>query len=693
MKQFPLTLPLAGLVLTASVTAFAEDTNIELDDLVISADFRPATAQETPISLTEIDEETIQSRSAQHLEEILNLAPNVNVSSGASRGQFYQIRGMGERSQFAAPINPSVGLIIDGIDFSRTGGAGTLFDIESVEVLRGPQGTKFGSNALAGIINMRSAEPTKEFKMRMQAGLAEYNTRNLGVAVGGTIIEDSLLGRASIYTHRSDSYMDNDFLGRDNTQNQDELTFRSKLKWLATDDVTVDFTLMHLNIDNGYDAFTLDNSRNSQSDQPGVDKQNTDAFGIKANWQVSDALILQSEVTYLHADIDYSFDSDWSFVGQFDDALFPYSAREAYQRERDNYSFEFRALSDKAGRIFNNSTDWTVGVFHIGQDEQFSQYNNYAGDFLVNGDYDTQNTAIYGQLDSRLTDKLTLITGARVEYFKANFDDSNPLKIDTSEVLYGGKLGLNYQANKAQLLFTSLSRGYKSGGVNNNASLNPNQREFDTEYMWNLEAGVKSTWLGGAMVTNLTAFYAKRDDAQVKSSLAVGQQFIDSTANAAKATHMGLEAGLDWFINDQFRVIGSLGLLDTEFDDYDQANPAAYDAEGRDVAHAPSYQYSLGTEWYPTQQLTVRANVEGKDAFYFSDSHAAKSNAYAIVNASVDYAVKNWTMTFWARNLFDKDYATRGFFFGNNPGNGYLDQTYTQFGEPRVVGLTATYDY
>jgi outer membrane receptor protein involved in Fe transport len=695
MKQLPLTLPLAGLILTASVSAFAEDTNIELDDLVISADFRPATAQETPVSLTEIDEETIEARSAQHLEEILNLAPNVNVSSGASRGQFYQIRGMGERSQFAAPINPSVGLVIDGIDFSRTGGAGTLFDIESVEVLRGPQGTKFGSNALAGTINMRSAEPTKEFKMRVQTGFAEYNTRNLGIAVGGTIIEDSLLGRASIYTHKSDGYMDNDTLNRDNTQNQDELTFRSKFRWLASDDATIDFTFMHLDIDNGYDAFTFDNDRNSQADQPGEDSQQTNAFGMQGNWQLSDAVILQSDISLVHSDVVYSYDADWGFDGQFDAGDFPYIGFEQFKRERDNFAFDLRALSDKAGRLFNGTTDWTVGAYYLNQDEGFNQDSDFGvfGASVVDGDYNTQNTAIYGQLDSHLTDKLTLVTGARIEYFKAQYDDSNALKISTSEVLYGGKLGLNYQANKDQLVFTSLSRGYKSGGVNNDGGLNPNQREFDTEYMWNLESGIKSSWLNGAMETNLTAFYAKRDDAQVKSSRAVGVQFIDAIANAAAATHYGLEAGMDWFVTDKFRVLGSLGLLETKFDDYEQADPDEYDAQGRDVAHAPSYQYSLGSEWYPSSNWTVRANVEGKDGFYFSDSHDEKSSSFAIVNASVDYATKNWKVTLWARNLFDRDYATRGFGFGNDPSKGYAAQKYTQFGEPRIVGLTATYDY
>lgn len=697
MKPFFKHIPMMSALLSAqliSATAMAEDvTTIELDETIISADFRPAKASETAVSLTEIDEETIEARGAQHLEEVLNLAPNVNLSAGASRGQFFQIRGMGSRSQFNAPINPSVGLVIDGVDFSRTGGAATLFDIESVEILRGPQGTRFGSNGLAGTINLRSKEPTKAFDLHMEAGLAEYNTRNLGVAVGGTLIEDKLLGRASIYSHKSDGYMDNDFLGRDNTNNQDELTLRGKLKFLISDALTVDLSYLHLNIDNGYDAFTLDNSRNSLADDPGQDTQKTNAFAIKSNWDISDAVSLQSEFTYLDVDVVYGYDADWGFDGQFAPALFPYVGTQQFDRSRDNYSLEFRALSGDAGRIFNDTTDWTIGLYHFDQDEAFEEFSDF-GVFgpgpQFDGDYDTKNTAIYAQFDTQLTDKLTWVTGARIEYFEAKYDDSTALGISTNEVLFGGKLGLNYQMTPEHLLFTTLSRGYKSGGVNNNAALASNQREFDTEYNINLEIGAKSNWLNKRLVTGITAFYTDRRDAQVSEFVQIGPQFTSYIDNAASATHLGLEANIDWFVTNKLRLMGAIGLLDAEFDDY---APAGVSIDGRDVAHAPNYTYNLGTEYYLNDAWTFRTNVEGKDAFYFSDNHDARSTSYAIVNASADYTTGQWKVSIWARNLFDKDYFNRGFFFGNNPAKGYEDERYVQFAEPRVAGITVSYDY
>jgi iron complex outermembrane recepter protein len=704
LKPISKPLSLIGLLLATPALAAEDDEAVKLPDVVVSADFRPSTAQKTAVSLTEIDKETIEARSAQHLEEVLNLAPNVNVSAGASRGRFFQIRGMGILSQYDNPVNPSVGLIIDGIDFSRLGGAATLFDIDAIEVLQGPQGTKFGPNAIAGAITMRSAEPSKEFKMRAQAGLGEYNTRNFGVAVGGTIVEDQLLGRASIYTHKSDGYMQNDTLGRDDTQKQDELTFRSKFKLFATEDLTLDFTLMHVNVNNGYDAFTLDNSRRSQANQPGADTQNTNAFAVKANWQASDAVIIQSEATYLNSSSTYSFDGDWSTA----------TDAEKYNRDRDNYSFELRALSDKAGRIFNNSTDWTFGIYRFVQDESFkslSDYRSTYGPTYLNqlvGDYKTENTALFGQLDSHLTDKLTLVSGLRVEDFKAKYSDAGIVELaptslhkKVNETLLGAKLGLNYQANADQLLYTSLTRGYKPGGINNKAGLPQSQRQFITEYMWNFETGLKSSWLDGSLVTNLAAFYAKRLDAQTQSSAQIpgSGSFVEFYENASKATHQGLEASVDWFVTDKFRMLGSLGYLDATFDNYSFIKnvagvPTTINYDGRQVAHAPRYTLNLGSEFYANAAWTLRANVEGKSDFYFSDSHKAKSNGYAVLNASAEYKYdKHWKVNVWARNILDKDYATRGFYFGNNPAKNFIDEKYVQFAEPRVAGVTVTYDY
>ncbi|WP_300495719.1 TonB-dependent receptor [uncultured Methylophaga sp.] len=687
MKPSLLSIAVTSALFAPGAVAQTENDSTDLPSMLVSADFRPAEAQDIPVSLTTFDEEIIESRGAQHIEDVLNLAPNVNLSSGASRGQYFQIRGIGERSQFAAPLNPSVGLIIDGIDFSRTGGAATLFDIEQVEVLRGPQGTRYGTNALAGVINMQSKQATNELDMDFESTVGNYNTRSVGVAVGGPLIKDTLLGRVAVHTYQSDGFMDNDFLGHDNTQNRDEITARSHLKWLVNNDLTIDLNLLHLNIDNGYDAFTFDNSRNSLADQPGEDKQHTNAFALKSNWQVNQAVAMESALTYIKSDITYSYDADWMNNPTF-------NASESFYRNRENYSFETRLLSDESGRIFNGTTDWVIGAYFLSQDEDLDLISDFGN---LQNDYQTYNTALFGQLDTALTDRLTLISGLRVERFEADYEDSNGLDLAPSETLFGGKLGLNYQLSNNHMMFTSLSRGYKSGGVNNNDNLPDSKREFDTEYMWNLEVGLKSLWLEGDLITNITAFYALRRDAQVKSSISLpGGEFEDSIDNAARGKNIGIEADMDWLVNDQFRVFAALGLLSATFDEYENPELEAegFNVEGRRQAHAPAYQFTLGSEVYLNPNWTFRANIEGKDEFYFSNSHDSKSGSYVITNASLQYQKQSWKFTLWGRNLFDKDYYTRGFFFDNTPPN-YVgnENTYKQYGDPRTFGMTVSYDY
>ena len=688
MKPSLLSIAVASALFSPCIMAQTNTDNTELPSMLVSADFRPAAAQDIPVSLTTFDEEIIESRGAQHIEDMLNLAPNVNLSSGASRGQFFQIRGIGERSQFAAPLNPSVGLIIDGIDFSRTGGAATLFDIEQVEVLRGPQGTRYGTNALAGVINMRSKQATNELDMNFESTLANYNTRAVGIAVGGPLIKDTLLGRVAVHTYQSDGFMDNDFLGRDNTQNRDEITARSHLKFLVSDDLTVDLNLLHLNIDNGYDAFTLNNSRNSISDEPGEDKQRTNAFALKTDWRASSAVQLQTTTTYSKSDLLYSYDVDWSNRPRNSLITDSFDAFESFDRNRENYSFEVRALSNEDGRIFNESTDWVVGFYYLNQDENLTVDSPYTP---LESIYETENTALFGQLDTYLTDKLTFISGLRVGHFQADYRDNNQLDLNPSEMLFGGKVGLQYQANSDHLLYSTLSRGYKSGGVNNANGIESQFREFDTEYMWNLELGAKSTWLNGNLLTNVAVFYGIRKDAQVKNSKQEGFSFIDYQQNAAKGTNAGIEFDADWLISDKWRAFATLGLLYTKFNDYEVRDNL--DVSGRKQAHAPAYQFSLGTAYYLTNNWSISANIEGKDEFYYSNSHNAKSSSYAITNASLQYQEQSWTVTFWGRNLFDKDYFTRGFFFENDPTIGYAKRKYIQYAEPLTVGLTFSYEY
>ncbi len=670
-----------------SLTAMAKP----LEEVTVTSDFRPSELQTTAASLTVMTEEMIQARAAQHIEELINIAPNVNFASGSSRARYFQIRGIGERSQFSQPINPSVGFIIDDVDFTGIATAATLFDVEQVEVLRGPQGTRYGANALAGLINVRTKAPTDQLVMSVEATIAEYDTYSLGAAISGPLIDNKLLGRLSVQNYESDGFIDNIYLNRDDTNNRDEQTLRGKLRWLASEQLTVDFTVMHLDVDNGYDAFSLDNNRKTRSDEPGHDRQQSDVLAVDVDWELSEAIKLEALASFADSELEYGFDEDWTFVGFHP---FEYSSKDNYQRERDNYTVEFRLLSDEAGKLFNNSTDWVLGVYHAAKGEDLlREYTYLTADF--SSDYETENLAVYGQLDIALSNRLNLIAGLRFEQWQADYRDSSGLEIDSDEDLWGGKLGLDYQLSDQHLLYVSLSRGYKAGGVNTDGSLPVSQRDFDTEYLWNLEGGMKSLWLDRTLSSRLSWFYVQRKDQQVKGSFTIERgdgstEFIDYIDNAAEGDNYGIEAELDWQLNQHWQLFASLGLLQTEIDQYITPNGA--DISGRDQAHAPSYQFALGGEYSFSDGWYVRAEVEGKDKFYFSDRHDEQSSSYELLNVRLGYRADYWSVSLWGRNLTDKEYETRGFGFANDPRDGYSSNGYSQLGEPRIVGVSLNWN-
>ena len=673
-------------------------TQTELDPLVVSSDFRDTKLSKTIGGVSVVDSAKISEDNSNNFENIIARVANVNFTSGSSRAHFIQIRGIGERSQFTNFINPSVGIILDGIDLSQSALAITPFDLAQVEVLRGPQGTTFGANGLAGVINILSNAPTKEGEFHTEATFGNYAKEAFGIATGGTLVEDKLLGRLSVYTNQSDGFMKNSFLNKNDTSNLDELTIKGHLKWLVNEGHTIDLNYLHLDVENGYDDFTLDNSRTSHSDEPGSDEQKTDGFSLKSTYQLNPKMHLITAISGSNSDLEYGYDEDWSHDGEFAADLGPYSSKDNYIRDRKLYDFDMRMVSDKGGEIFGGRSAWSFGVYYKSFDEDLKRVYTYLPEPFKSS-YEATNKAIYGQLDTKLNDKLTLISGLRVEAWEADYSDSDKLSIDTDEVLNGGKIGLKYQQADNLLYYMALSKGYKAGGVNPNSSLALNARDYDTEALYNLDLGVNSSHFDDTLTSRLNLFYGQREDQQVKSSLVKlrddgSSEFIDYIANAAKTHYYGLESELNYTPTENLRLFTSLGLLKSEFDDYVDPNPDSFDANGRTPAQSPEYQYDVGFDYLFGEIVKFSADVEGKGSYYFSNRHDSKSSAYALINSSISIYDKGWGVSLWGRNLSDRDYETRAFgSFGNNPAKLYATETYTQKGDPKTYGLTLSYDY
>jgi len=222
-----------------------------LEEIVVTASLRPEPASRIPVSTTVLDSATLRAAGLQHFADVLGLVPNLNWAGGTSRPRFFQLRGIGELEQYQGAPNPSVGFLIDEIDFSGVGMPATLFDVEQIEVLRGPQGTRYGANALAGLIKLNTRDPEPASSLQTQAMAGEDGLWGAGVQGGGALgsVGDGSAWRLVAQRLESDGFRRNTFLGRDDTNGRRETTLRGKLRLDRDDGWRIDLAAMHVDLD------------------------------------------------------------------------------------------------------------------------------------------------------------------------------------------------------------------------------------------------------------------------------------------------------------------------------------------------------------------------------------------------------------------------------------------------------------
>ncbi len=662
---------------TSFSPAFAVEEDIE--EIVVRAELRDVELMNLAASVSVLRPDDRRDV-VEHLEQTLGRIANVNFSSGSSRARYLQIRGIGETGQFAEPLNASVGIVLDGVDLSGVGGAVTTYDIEQIEVFRGPQGTLYGANALSGLVNVVSAAPTETFLMRVDADAGNKGAWGLGGVLSGPLT-DNVGVRLSVHQHNDDGFLRNDFLDRDDTNRRKETTVRGRLAW-SMENTDVHLTGGLVDIDNRYDAFSLDNDRHTFSDQPGEDTQES-AFGsIRLQHQFDDDVTFETTVAHVGSEIGYGYDEDWTFEGFHPDG---YSSTDHYARDWDTTTLDLRVLSQADDR----GVGWVVGLYALSQEVDLVRtYTFLAAPYAST--YEMERYAGYGELTFDLTERLRLVTGLRAESHNSEFQDSEGVEFAPGNSMLGGRLVLEYQGESA-LFYAGLNRGYKAGGFNTSGTLDQDLRTFQPEVLWNLEAGIKGDLLDDRLSLRLAVFQMERRDVQVSTSITRvrpdgSAEFIDFIGNAAEGFNRGVEMDFEWSLHPQITMDGSIGLLDTEYQDFINAEGEILD--GRKQAHAPGWQFHAGIEYQPLDRWFIRVDTEGKDEFYFSDSHRVRSDDYVLLHASAGYVAENWKLSVWARNLTNEDVLTRGFFFGNDPRDGYTAKRYTQLGEPRRYGLT-----
>ena len=685
-----------------------EQKSKQLDDVVVTAQKEEELLQQLPVSVTSISSAQVQDYRLWNSRDITAIAPNLYSSDPGDKRNVTSIRGISTTS-----YDPAVATYIDGVNqFGLDTYIAQLFDIDHIEILRGPQGTLYGRNAMGGVINIVTKRPTNT-----TAGFAELNIGNKGqqrynVGVRMPIIKDKLfIGIAGLYDHLN-GYYTNDY-NHSKYDRQKNITGNYYLRYLPADQWSLTLNVKHSNNSND-GPFPLVN---------GV----SDALGNPYH-------LSQNAVTRMH---DNTGNASLSVA--YNGQSFGFTSQTAYQSNYRIYKNPIDAdfspidgitLINNYGKDWNkvkvvtqefkfsssptlqSPFKWTAGTYLFYQDNPVKQATRFGEDAAMVGSPDknfslissskgkSAGVAFFGQATYKLSPALDLTAGIRYDYEHKKQDilgqyqhdpDPNPVfnyQSDTSAKAsfsaFSPKVNLGYHVSVNSLLFVSYSKGYRAGGLTplSSDASSPALYSFKPEYSNNVELGMKNTLFGNKLIVNIAAFYTTVVNAQVPTLVLPAAVVI--TKNTGRLTSKGVEVEVDAKPADGLELNYSAGINDAKYTTLKLAqNGAEVNLEGKRQLFTPDFtsmlaaQYSYGIGRSHANRLVIRGEWKYLGSQYFDLSNTIKQSSYGLLNTRFGFEAKKYSVMLWGRNLAGKKYIAYAYDFGA-----------IHLGDPKTYGVT-----
>ena len=665
------------------------------------------------IKLNSVDiiKDRLKDLSNHHFEDIINSTATLNYSAGTSRPRYFQIRGIGELSQFAGEGAPHfyVSTIIDNIDFSGIGGIGILDDVNQIEIFKGPQSTSFGPNAMAGVINFISNKPTSTKKFKSSITIGNNNTSKISIIFNNPI-SNKLYFRTAISKYKNNGFIYNNYTNTNNSNGKDEGLLKISLLRKANKTKTVNYNLFLINLNNKYNQWAPDNNGHiTYTDYQGYDKQKTAALSIKRIIKLNKGTLTRIS-TYSDNKLSYSYDGDWGNNDYWSNPPYnwdanywgyEYSFPDSTNRRNKQKSKEIRFSNDDItiGGYFSElkETDLRVGWIFAGADSMVSSF-------------DIKNSSIYLHLNDNSKNKTKLNTTFRLDNYTTknnlsyriynwdtySYDTYDNIKTSVKDNFLGISLNFMHSIDKKNILHFNLSNGYKTAGINQSPNF-VDYRYYDTEKAQSIELGYQVKNVNYSM--NITSFYIKRINPQFR---VFGQlntsdptSFDYGTVNGSAGYSRGVEINIVKK-NKNNTVYNAFSLLDSYLDEI-SIDPfpsiqsgGIINCGGRQSAHAPKFKYNIKFEidlndLYNGLAAILENNYVHK--FYFDDQNDHMADSRNIINFNLNYLSRTKiNYNFWIKNLTDKKYQNRGYTFALEPDGVIRD--YESYADGRAFGLT-----
>lgn len=683
--------------LFVSSLLFANET-AKLEEIKVSANKMEENIQDVPQSITVIDEETIEQKGIKTIQDVIKEVPNMNGQNGLSGGTS-SFRGL--NASMFTNNNPVV-IYVDGIPYyDRFDYDPSLADAEQIEVLRGPQGTLYGKDAIGAVINIVTKAPENKWKGMLQAEYGNDNTFNTKLNTSGALIDNKLFAGINGSFYHTDGWIENHYAGMDKDANKKNNRKTSGfLLYKPTDNLSAKLTISNnYSKKNFFDGMATDgtiainnlsrdNAKNANFDVPTIEKSKVNSQVLNLTYEL-EKVKFDSTTTHKKADIDGDYDSD--YISQTaSDGLNQYN-----YTDLETYTQEFK-LSSK-----NQDIKWVTGLYFDKEDRQQGPYGqdmSYMGGVYsanVNSDANNKTHAVFGQVMIPFLEDFELTLGGRYQKIKKDINGIATTTWNGSPMGANGSFGkwektwntflpkaaLSYKINDNLTTYASISKGYMPGGFNYfvNDLNNKEANMFDPQTSINYEIGTK--YIGDSFALNTAIFRMDIEDIHIYKT--VGVNFI--TDNAKKAHTQGVELDGTYFLTENLSISGSLGLIQAKYDDYDNGNRKY---NGEKIENTPSYTASLGVSYLADSGLYGRVdfNARGKTNYFDgANEKMVEADGAIISNAKIGYKLKNLDIYSYITNITDEEYVT---FYQSKQGLAMAG-----FNEPRRFGVGAIYKF
>jgi iron complex outermembrane receptor protein len=724
----------AGMVVSTSAQASEIEKNEKIENIIVTAQKRAQSLQEVPVSVSAIGEDTLENLKMDSAADISAQVPNLQVSTPYGDVQpIFSIRGISMvdyNTNQASPIGVYVDELAIGASFLQ---GLQLFDLERVEVLRGPQGTLYGKNTTGGAINVISIAPSFVEEATVTASVGNYGRRELKGAGEIQLIDDTLGARLAFTSSKVDGYHDNLLDGKEDLSETDNYALRFSMLYQNENfDATLRLskgksdanTLAVVPIMTGPgDANYLGGTRSSEYDSWEGEHNKAETFKVDSegaaltmNFKMDD-YTFTSITGYIKGDALNQADTDGSALRVLE-IDFSSKSKQITQDFRLTSDFE-GPFNFIAGVYYSSDTLDVANDYDLFFDSPYPFLTHPLAPIFIGQSFtqERETYAVYSNLDYQLSDDTTITMGLRYTEDKGELSNFNSFGGDTSRTKvfdlisllptkeytdgeWTGKVGIAHNLNDNTLLYTNYSRGYRSSAFNGGAVVNEGDVNIASpEFVDAYELGLKTQFMGGSIQLNSALFSYDYTDQQFINVVGINQVL----ENAGSSKIYGLDLEMIMLVNDDLALSTGLGLVNTEFKELILNNPATgtdKDYSGNELQQAPKVNFNLSADYKVAELsiggLSLHLGTTYQDEQYYSAYNDARgyenirADSYWQSNVMLRFTSsdQSYSIALWAKNLEQNDEPA----YALNLSQGY-GYDYTAVGEPRLFGLDFTVNY